>query len=110
MPLVNTTKMFEEAMKGGFAIGAFNVNNMELLQGIMWAAQDRKAPLILQISRGARKYANMRYLRSLIDAAVAESPDIPVAIHLDHGPRWCECRSDCEGPSRRRPSQRPVCS
>ena len=85
MPLVNTRKMFEEAMKGGFAIGAFNVNNMELLQGIMWAAKDRQAPLILQISRGARKYANMRYLRSLIDAAVAESPEIPVAIHLDHG-------------------------
>jgi len=85
MPLVNTRRMFEEAMKGGFAVGAFNVNNMELLQGIMWAAQDRKAPLILQISRGARKYANMRYLRALIDAALAENPDIPLAIHLDHG-------------------------
>ena len=85
MPLVNTRRMFEEAMKGGFAVGAFNVNNMELLQGIMYAACDRKAPLILQISRGARKYANMRYLRALIDAALAENPDIPVAIHLDHG-------------------------
>ena len=85
MPLVNTRKMFEEALKGGFAIGAFNVNNMELLQGIMWAAKDRQAPLILQISRGARKYANMRYLRGLIDVALAENPEIPVAIHLDHG-------------------------
>ena len=85
MPLVNTRRMFEEAMKGGFAIGAFNVNNMELLQGIMWAAKDRQAPLILQISRGARKYANMRYLRGLIDVALAENPEIPVAIHLDHG-------------------------
>ena len=85
MPLVNTRKMFEEALKGGFAVGAFNVNNMELLQGIMWAAKECQAPLILQISRGARKYANMRYLRGLIDAAVAESPEIPLAIHLDHG-------------------------
>ena len=85
MPLVNTKRMFEEAMKGGFAIGAFNVNNMELLQGIMGAAREKKAPLILQISRGARKYANMRYLRALIDAGLAENPDIPLAIHLDHG-------------------------
>ena len=85
MPLANTRRMFEEAMKGGFAIGAFNVNNMELLQGIIWAAKDRDAPIILQISRGARKYANMTYLRSLIDAACAEAPEIPVAVHLDHG-------------------------
>ena len=85
MSLVNTRKMFEEAMKGGFAIGAFNVNNMELIQGILWAAKDRQAPVILQISKGARKYANMRYLRALIDAGCAESPEIPVAIHLDHG-------------------------
>ena len=85
MPLVNTRRMFEEAMKRGFAVGAFNVNNMELLQGIMWAAKDREAPLILQISRGARKYANMKYLRALINAATEEAPEIPVAIHLDHG-------------------------
>ena len=70
MAIVNTRKMFEEAMKGRFAIGAFNVNNMELLQGIIWAAKERQAPVILQISRGARKYANMRYLRALIDAAL----------------------------------------
>ena len=85
MSLVNTRKMFEEAMKGKFAIGAFNVNNMELIQGILWAAKERQAPVILQISKGARKYANMRYLRALIDAGCAESPEIPVAIHLDHG-------------------------
>ena len=85
MPLVNTKEMFAEAMKGGFAIGAFNVNNMELLQGIIWAAKDRQAPIILQISRGARKYANMTYLRALINAACAEAPEIPIAIHLDHG-------------------------
>jgi len=85
MPLVNTKRMFEVAMEGGFAIGAFNVNNMELLQGIIWAAKEREAPLILQISRGARKYADMRYLRALIDCAVQEAPEIPIAVHLDHG-------------------------
>ena len=85
MPLVNTKQMFEEALKGGFAVGAFNVNNMEIIQGIMWAAKDRDAPLILQISRGAREYANMTWLKGLIDVAVAEAPEIPIAIHLDHG-------------------------
>jgi fructose-bisphosphate aldolase class II len=78
-------KMFEVAYKGGFAVGAFNVNNMELLQGIIWAAKEQQSPLILQISRGARQYANMKYLRALIDVAVQEAPEIPVAIHLDHG-------------------------
>lgn len=85
MAIVNTVKMLEEAYAGGFAIGAFNVNNMELLQGIIWAAKAKQAPLILQISRGARKYANMKYLRALIDAAAEEAPEIPIAIHLDHG-------------------------
>jgi len=85
MPLVNTRRMFEAAMRGGFAVGAFNVNNMELLQGIIWAAKEREAPLILQISRGARKYASMRYLRALIDCAVEEAPELPIAVHLDHG-------------------------
>lgn len=84
MPLVTTQKMFQAADEGGFAIGAFNVNNMELLQGIINAVVEKNAPLILQISRGARKYANMKYLRALIDVAVAES-DLPIAIHLDHG-------------------------
>jgi len=84
MPAVSTKKMFEKAYEGGFAIGAFNVNNMELLQGIISAAMEKNAPLILQISRGARKYANMKYLRALIDAALDES-GLPIAIHLDHG-------------------------
>jgi len=85
MPIVNTVKMFEVAKREQFAVGAFNVNNMELLQGIMGAAHEEQAPLILQISRGARKYANMKYLRALIDVATTEVPEIPVAIHLDHG-------------------------
>jgi len=77
--------MFDEAMKGKFAIGAFNVNNMEIIQGIMWACKEKQAPVILQISKGARKYASMRYLHALINAACEEMPGIPVAIHLDHG-------------------------
>jgi fructose-bisphosphate aldolase class II len=85
MAIVNTQKMFEAAKRDAFAVGAFNVNNMELLQGIIWAAKEQQAPLILQISRGARQYANMKYLRALIDVAVEEAPEIPVAIHLDHG-------------------------
>jgi fructose-bisphosphate aldolase class II len=85
MPLVNTKKMFEAALKDGFAVGAFNVNNMEIIQGIIWAAKEKEAPLILQISRGARKYANMAYLKGLIDVAVTEAPDLPIAVHLDHG-------------------------
>ena len=85
MAIVNTLKMFEAAKRDGFAVGAFNVNNMELLQGIIWAAKEQQAPLILQISRGAREYANMKYLRALIDVAAEEAPEIPIAIHLDHG-------------------------
>jgi fructose-bisphosphate aldolase class II len=85
MPIVNTRKMFEVALRDGFAVGAFNVNNMELLQGIIWAAKEQQAPLILQISRGARKYANMKYLRALIDVAAQEAPEVPIVIHLDHG-------------------------
>ena len=79
MALVGTKKMFEMAYKGGYAIGAFNVNNMEITQGIINAIAEEKAPLILQISRGARKYASMSYLRGIIDVAVAENPDIPIA-------------------------------
>jgi len=85
MPLVNTQKMFEQAIDGGFAVGAFNVNNMEILQGIMEAVAAERAPVILQISKGAREYANIRYLKALIDTAVAEYPDIPIAVHCDHG-------------------------
>jgi fructose-bisphosphate aldolase class II len=85
MALVNTKKMFEMAYKNGYAIGAFNVNNMEITQGIISAVAEKKAPVILQISRGARKYASMSYLRSIIDVAVRENPDIPICMHLDHG-------------------------
>ncbi len=85
MALVNTKKMFEMAYKNGYAVGAFNVNNMEITQGIITAIAEEKAPLILQISRGARKYASMSYLKAIIDVAVAENPDIPIAMNLDHG-------------------------
>ncbi len=85
MALVNTKKMFEMAYKNGYAIGAFNVNNMEITQGIVNAIKEEKAPLILQISKGARKYASMSYLKAIIDVAVKENPDIPIAMHLDHG-------------------------
>jgi len=91
MPLVSTKKMFQAAMEGRFAVGGFNVNNMELLQGIIGAAKDKHSPVILQISKGARKYANMKYLRALIDVAVAESA-LPVAIHLDHGDSFELCK------------------
>ncbi len=92
MALVGTKKMFEMAYKGGYAIGAFNVNNMEITQGIISAIAEEKAPLILQISRGARKYASMSYLRAIIDVAVAENPDIPIAMHLDHGDTFEVCK------------------
>jgi fructose-bisphosphate aldolase class II len=85
MPLMTTKPMFDLAYDGGFAIGAFNVNNMEITQGIITACAAEKAPLILQISKGARKYANMRYLKHIIDAGVEENPGLPIAIHLDHG-------------------------
>lgn len=85
MPLMTTKPMFDLAYEGGFAIGAFNVNNMEITQGIIEACAAEKSPLILQISKGARKYANMTYLRHIIQAAVEEHPELPIAIHLDHG-------------------------
>ena len=85
MPLMTTKPMFDLAYTGGFAIGAFNVNNMELAQGIVDACAAEKSPLILQVSKGARKYANYRYLRHIIAAAVEEHPELPIAIHLDHG-------------------------
>jgi fructose-bisphosphate aldolase class II len=92
MALVNTKKMFETAYKNGYAVGAFNVNNMEITQGIINAVAEEKAPLILQISRGAREYASMSYLRAIIDVAVAENPDIPIAMHLDHGDTFDICK------------------
>jgi S-adenosylmethionine:tRNA ribosyltransferase-isomerase len=91
MPLVDTRIMFSAAYKNGFAIGAFNVNNMELLQGIVGGVTEKQAPLILQISKGARKYANMKYLRALIDVAVSET-DIPIVVHLDHGDTFELCK------------------
>src|SRR4051794_32232430 len=85
MPLMTTKPMFDLAYSGGFAVGAFNVNNMELAQGIIEACAKEQSPCILQISRGARKYANMIYLRHIIQAAVEQYPSLPIAIHLDHG-------------------------
>jgi fructose-bisphosphate aldolase class II len=84
--------MFEMAYRNGYAIGAFNVNNMEITQGIVSAIAEEKAPLILQISRGARAYASMSYLRAIIDVAVKENPDIPICMHLDHGDSFETCK------------------
>ncbi len=92
MALVNTRKMFEMAYKNGYAVGAFNVNNMEITQGIVEAVAEEKAPLILQVSRGAREYAKNSYLRGIIDVVVKENPDIPVAINLDHGDTFETCK------------------
>ena len=97
MPLVTTTEMFKKAYDGGYAIGAFNVNNMEIVQGITEAAQELKAPLILQVSKGARAYANHTYLVKLVEAAVIECPDIPIALHLDHGPDFETCKACVDG-------------
>ena len=96
MALVDTKKMFEMAYKNHYAIGAFNVNNMEITQGIISAVAEEKAPLILQISRGAREYASNSYLRAIIDVAVRENPDIPIAIHLDHGDNFETCKQFIE--------------
>ena len=92
MALVGTKKMFERAYKNNYAVGAFNVNNMEITQGIISAVAEQKAPLILQISRGAREYASISYLKAIIDVAVAENPDIPIAMHLDHGDSFETCK------------------
>jgi fructose-bisphosphate aldolase class II len=92
MALVNTRKMFEMAYKNGYAVGAFNVNNMEITQGIIDAVAEEKAPLILQVSKGARKYAKISYLKAIINVVVEENPDIPVAINLDHGDTFETCK------------------
>ena len=97
MALVTTTEMFKKAYDGGYAIGAFNVNNMEIVQGITEAARDLEAPLILQVSKGARAYANHTYLMKLVEAAVIENPDLPIALHLDHGPDFETCKSCIDG-------------
>ena len=93
MPLVTSTEMFKKAYEGGYAIGAFNVNNMEIIQGIVEAATEEKAPLILQVSSGARKYANTVYLRKMVEAAV-ETSGLPICLHLDHGDTFDLCK-DC---------------
>ena len=92
MPLVTTKEMFRKAYDGGYAIGAFNVNNMELIQGIVEAGKEENAPLILQVSSGARKYANPRYLKKLVEAAVEDS-GLPICLHLDHGDTYDLCVS-----------------
>ena len=96
MPLVTTTEMFKKAYKGGYAVGAFNVNNMEMIQAIVEAANECHSPVILQVSAGARKYANPVYLRHLVEAAV-ETTDIPVAMHLDHGADFEICKASIDG-------------
>ena len=97
MAFVTSKEMLQKAYDGGYAVGAFNVNNMEIVQGITEAAQDLKAPLILQVSKGARAYANHTYLVKLVEAAVIECPDIPIALHLDHGPDFETCKSCIDG-------------
>jgi len=97
MALVTSTEMFKKAYEGGYAVGAFNVNNMEIVQGITEAAREEKAPLILQVSKGARAYANHTYLVKLVEAAVIECPDIPIVLHLDHGPDFETCKSCIDG-------------
>lgn len=96
MPLVTTTDMFKKAYEGGYAIGAFNVNNMEIIQGITEAGKELNAPLILQVSAGARKYANHTYLVKLVEAALIET-DLPIALHLDHGDSFELCKSCIDG-------------
>ena len=96
MPLVTTKEMFEKAYKGGYAIGAFNVNNMEIVQGITEAAKEVNAPLILQVSKGARAYANHTYLIKLVEAAIIET-GLPICLHLDHGDNFEVCKSCIDG-------------
>ena len=96
MPLVTTTEMFKKAYAGGYAIGAFNVNNMEIVQGITEAAKELNAPLILQVSKGARAYANPIYLRKLVEAAL-EDTGLPICLHLDHGDTFETCKDCIDG-------------
>ncbi len=96
MPLVSPKEMFAGAYAGGYAIGAFNVNNMEIIQGIMEAGSEENAPVILQVSAGARKYAGQRYIIKLMEAAL-EKTDLPVVLHLDHGPTFEMCKEVIDG-------------
>ncbi len=97
MPLIGPKEMFAAAYAGKYAVGAFNVNNMEIVQGIMQAASKEKSPIILQVSSGARKYAGQNYIMKLVEAALAEDPDVPVVVHLDHGPDFDMCAACIEG-------------
>jgi fructose-bisphosphate aldolase class II len=96
MPLTSPKEMFDRAYKEGFAVGAFNVNNMEIIQGIMEACDEEKSPLILQVSAGAKKYAGLVYIRKLVEAAV-EDRDLPVVLHLDHGANFEICKEVIDG-------------
>ena len=96
MALVTSTEMFKKAYEGGYAIGAFNVNNMEIIQGITEGAKELNAPLILQVSAGARKYANHTYLMKLVEAAIIET-GLPICLHLDHGDSFELCKSCIDG-------------
>lgn len=96
MPLTTSKKMFERAYKEGYAIGAFNVNNMEIIQGIVEAVKELNSPVILQVSAGARKYAGPNYLKKLVEAAVLET-DVPIVLHLDHGADFEQCKSCIDG-------------
>ena len=97
MPLVTPKEMCRKAYDGGYAIGAFNVNNMEIVQGITEACAMEKAPVILQVSKGARAYASHTYLVKLVEAALLDCPDIPIALHLDHGPDFETCKACIDG-------------
>jgi fructose-bisphosphate aldolase, class II len=96
MPMTGPKKMFDDAYKGGYAVGAFNVNNMEIIQGIFLAAEEEKSPLILQVSAGARKYAGQNYIIKLIEASLLDT-DLPVCLHLDHGQDFDICKSCIDG-------------
>ena len=96
MPLVNTIEMFKKAYDGGYAVGAFNINNMEQIQGIVDACKELKSPVIIQVSRGARKYANPIYLQKMVEAAVIDS-NLPICLHLDHGDSFDTCKDCIDG-------------
>ena len=96
MPIVTSTEMFKKAYDGGYAIGAFNVNNMEIIQGITEAARECNAPVILQVSKGARAYANRTYLVKLVEAAEIET-GLPICLHLDHGEDFAICKACIDG-------------
>ena len=97
MPLVGTTEMFKKAYEGHYAIGAFNVNNMEIIQGIMEAAKEENSPVILQASEGARNYAGQEYIVGLVKIALQDYPEIPTALHLDHGSSYEICKACIDG-------------